>query len=124
MYIIAKVIIMTTTSKTKFKKTPRHGSNLTVVSKGALYTKPMQLRLAPEGYTLIQQAATLRGMSASEYARDVLEESAKRTLSEHFILQLAGENARRFADAVLQPKASKTLKTSFRDFPPFTVKAK
>lgn len=94
------------------------------LGKTALYTKPVQLRLAPEGYDLIQQAATLRGMSTSEYARDVLEESAKRTLSDHLLLKLAGDNAKRFAEAILKPTPSKTLKDSFKQFPPFEIKPK
>jgi uncharacterized protein (DUF1778 family) len=115
---------MATAAKVQRKKPIKQPPKLILNSRTALYTKPVQLRLAPEGYTLIQQAATLRGMSTSEYARDVLEENAKRTLSEHLLLQLAGENAKRFAEAVLHPKASKTLKASFKNFPPFEVKTK
>jgi uncharacterized protein (DUF1778 family) len=116
---------MATLSKTSLEKTRKRPSKTKVSLRTALYTKPVQLRLAPEGYDLIQQAATLRGMSTSEYARDVLEENAKRTLSEHLVLKLAGDNARRFADVVLKTTSpSKTLKRSFQDFPAFDVKRK
>lgn len=109
----------------KSKSAKRRASKTKIVSRTALYTKPVQLRLAPEGYDLIQQAATLRGMSTSEYARDVLEENAKRTLSEYLVLKLAGDNAKRFADAVSKTTSpSKTLKRSFQDFPAFNVKSK
>jgi uncharacterized protein (DUF1778 family) len=114
--------MMQTLPKTgKPRAKPRGSKGL---ARTALYTKPVQLRLAPEGYDLIQQAATLRGMSTSEYARDVLEESAKRTLSDHLLLKLAGDNARRFADAVIKSASNKTLKDSFREFPPFEIKSK
>jgi uncharacterized protein (DUF1778 family) len=63
----------------------------------------LEARLTSEEKRLIETAATLRGMSVTDWLRTSVRDAATRIIREHESLTLAEKSRRVFVDALLNP---------------------
>jgi uncharacterized protein (DUF1778 family) len=68
----------------------------------------IEFRVSSEMKTLIQQAASLQGLSTSDFLAATAYREAKRTVEEHDIIRLTKEESERFVDLLLNPPAPNT----------------
>ncbi len=66
----------------------------------------IEFRVSSEMKTLIQQAAHLQGVSTSDFLAATAYREAKKTLSEHEVIQLSREESERFVELLLSPSPS------------------
>lgn len=65
----------------------------------------IEFRVSSEMKTLIQQAASLQGISTSDFLAATAYREAKKTVEEHDIIRLTREESERFVDLLLNPPA-------------------
>jgi uncharacterized protein (DUF1778 family) len=65
----------------------------------------IEFRVSSEMKTLIQQAASLQGLSTSDFLAVTAYREAKRTVEEQDIIRLTKEESERFVDLLLNPSA-------------------
>ncbi len=63
----------------------------------------LEARIAPDALALVRHAAELEGRSVSDFVIAAVQDAANRRISEAFLLRLAADDQRRFADALLNP---------------------
>ncbi|MDW2981282.1 MAG: DUF1778 domain-containing protein [Rhodanobacter sp.] len=75
------------------------------------------VRLDDQVKTLLQHAASLRGRSMTDFLVDSAVEAAERVIKDASVVSLAMEDARRFAEALLNPpKPNAALKSAARRY--------
>lgn len=65
----------------------------------------LEARLSDDHQTLIQRAAALSGQSVTDFVVAASLAQARKTIAENESLQLSAADQRRFANALLKPKA-------------------
>lgn len=65
----------------------------------------IEFRVSSEMKTLIQQAASLQGLSTSDFLAMTAYREAKKTVEEQDIIRLTREESERFVDLLLNPPA-------------------
>jgi uncharacterized protein (DUF1778 family) len=65
----------------------------------------IEFRVSSEMKTLIQQAASLQGVSTSDFLAATAYREAKKTIDEHEVIRLSREESERFVDLLLNPPA-------------------
>jgi uncharacterized protein (DUF1778 family) len=65
----------------------------------------LEARVTPELKELIGQAASVLGVSVTDFVASALHDRASATLERHYALTLAGRDAARFAQILLDPPA-------------------
>lgn len=71
----------------------------------ALRTQRIEARLLPHQKTRIERAASLRGLSVSDFVVQIAVEAATRTISEHETWELTQRDQMAFVKALLSPPA-------------------
>ncbi len=71
----------------------------------ALRTQRIEARLLPHQKSRIERAASLRGLSVSDFVVQIADEAATRTISEHKVWELTERDQRAFVKALLSPPA-------------------
>lgn len=66
-------------------------------------TERLEARVRPEQKALFQRAASLRGVSLTDFVLDSVSEAAVRTVQEHEFIQLAAEESKAFVSALMNP---------------------
>lgn len=80
-------------------------------------TQRTEARLLPEQKKRIERAATIRGMSVSDFIVQNADEAAIRTIQEQQSWTLLAEDRDRFVDALLNPpEPSARLKSSLQRY--------
>ena len=63
----------------------------------------LEARIAPEALAVVRHAAELEGRSLSDFVVAAVQEAARRRIEEDFIIHLAVEDQRAFAEMLLNP---------------------
>jgi uncharacterized protein (DUF1778 family) len=63
----------------------------------------IEFRVSSEMKTLIQQAASLQGVSTSDFLALTAYREAKKTVEEHEVIRLTREESERFVELLLSP---------------------
>jgi uncharacterized protein (DUF1778 family) len=63
----------------------------------------IEFRVSSEMKTLIQQAASLQGVSTSDFLAITAYREAKKTVEEHEVIRLTREESERFVELLLSP---------------------
>jgi len=71
----------------------------------ALRTQRIEARLLPHQKSRIERAASLRGLSVSDFVVQIADEAATRTISEHESWELTQRDQRAFVKALISPPA-------------------
>jgi len=71
----------------------------------ATKTARLETRVTAEQKALFQRAADLAGRSLTDFILTSAQEVAARTVREHDVLTLSGQDRQLFVDALLQPAA-------------------
>ncbi len=66
-------------------------------------TARLEARIAPDALAIVKRAAELQGRSVSDFVVAAAQDAAQRTIEETYIIRLAAEDQRRFAEALLNP---------------------
>ena len=72
-------------------------------SSPAASTERLEARVLPEQKALFQRAASLRGVTLTDFVLDSLTEASVRTVREHEFIQLAAEDSKAFVAALMNP---------------------
>lgn len=65
----------------------------------------VQARINPDTKRLLERAASLRGMSLSEFMVSSAYDAATRTVKDHQVVSLSARDSEAFAQALLNPPA-------------------
>lgn len=65
----------------------------------------LEARLTSQNHTIIQRAAALRGQSMTDFVVAASLAEARRTITESEVLSLIVDDQKRFAEALLKPRA-------------------
>ncbi len=63
----------------------------------------LEARIAPEALAVVRHAAELEGRSLSDFVVAAVQDAARRRIEEDFIIHLAVEDQRAFAEMLLNP---------------------
>ena len=63
----------------------------------------IEFRVSSEMKALIQQAASIQGISTSDFLAAMAYREAKKTIEEHEIIRLTREESQRFVELLLNP---------------------
>ncbi len=74
----------------------------------AASTERLEARVAPEQKALFQRAASLRGVSLTDFILDTLSQASVRTVQEHEFIQMAAEESKAFVTALMNPPEPNT----------------
>ncbi|HWE84629.1 MAG TPA: DUF1778 domain-containing protein [Terracidiphilus sp.] len=83
----------------------------------ALRTERTEARLLPEQKRRIERAASLKGMSMSDFIVQHADEAAIRTIEQHSAITLSARDSRLFVEALLNPpEPGEGLKAAVRRY--------
>jgi uncharacterized protein (DUF1778 family) len=78
-------------------------------------TARVEARIAPDALAIVKRAAEIQGRSVSDFVVAAAQEAAVRTIEQTHIIQLAIEDQRAFAEAILNPpEPTPALRRAFR----------
>lgn len=63
----------------------------------------IEARVTAETKAVIEQAASLEGISITDFVVQAAREAAERTIRSHMVISLSARDSRRFAEALLNP---------------------
>jgi uncharacterized protein (DUF1778 family) len=90
---------------------------MTSPSTGARRDERLGARLNSEEKKLVETAATLRGISSSDFVRMAIKEAALNTIRDHEQLMLAEKPRKVFVEALLNPpRANEKARAAVRRF--------
>jgi uncharacterized protein (DUF1778 family) len=82
---------------------------------GRVRAERLEARVTMEQKRLIEHAAALQGRSVTDFVLSTLQDAARRAIEDHSRLMLSIEDARFFADALINPpQANDRLRDTVR----------
>lgn len=78
-------------------------------------TARIEARIAPDALAIVKRAAEIQGRSISDFVVAAAQEAATRTIEQTHIIELAIEDQRAFAAAIINPpEPTPALRRAFR----------
>lgn len=77
----------------------------------------LEVRLTREQKALVVRAAATSGATVTQFVRQALQDAARRTVTEHEVLQLCVQDQVALAEALLDPREpGERLKAAYRSY--------